>query len=147
MSATHEGGCACGAVRFVATGEPARAGLCHCLTCQKAHGAAYCPFVIFQISQVALFGTTAGWQSSADYRRLFCSACGSRVASLTADEIELPVGSFDEPSAFPPQYESWTIRRLPWVKPLDVPQFDRDRIRSHDDTPGSDQCPHANPHR
>ena len=40
------GGCACGGVRFVATGEPLRMGLCHCLTCQRAHAAAYNPFIV-----------------------------------------------------------------------------------------------------
>ena len=35
------GGCACGAVRFVAEGEPYRVGLCHCLDCRKQYGAPF----------------------------------------------------------------------------------------------------------
>jgi hypothetical protein len=84
--------------------------------------------VIFAASQVVLSGTTARWDSSADYHCLFCPACGSRVASLNLDEVEFSISSFDNATAFSPQYESWTIRRLPWIAPLDVPQFDRDRI-------------------
>jgi hypothetical protein len=41
------GGCACGAVRFAVRGAPVRAGLCHCLTCRKAHAAAFNPFVVY----------------------------------------------------------------------------------------------------
>jgi hypothetical protein len=123
----RSGGCACRAVHFIVRGPPIRCGLCHCLTCQKAHASAYFPFVIFARDHVQLAGETAGWDSTRDYRRLFCPHCGSRVASLAGPEIELSLASFDDPEAFAPQYESWVIRRLPWVKPLDVPQFQRNR--------------------
>jgi hypothetical protein len=35
------GGCLCGAVRFEVRGGPYRVGVCHCLDCRKAHGAAF----------------------------------------------------------------------------------------------------------
>lgn len=35
------GGCLCGKVRFTASGEPDRVGLCHCLDCRKHHGALF----------------------------------------------------------------------------------------------------------
>jgi hypothetical protein len=40
------GGCACGAVRFVAEGEPYRVGLCHCFDCRKQHGAPFGAFAL-----------------------------------------------------------------------------------------------------
>jgi hypothetical protein len=43
----REGGCACGAVRYVAEGGPLRVGLCHCLTCRKRHGAPFNAFAAF----------------------------------------------------------------------------------------------------
>ncbi len=121
------GGCACGAVRFTTTGEPRRSGLCHCLTCQKAHGAPFYPFVVFARDQVELSGPVASWQSTPAYDRRFCTACGSRVASTSEEEIELVATQFDVAGLFPPEYESWTIRRVTWLAPLNVPQFDRDR--------------------
>ncbi|WP_289145158.1 GFA family protein [uncultured Sphingobium sp.] len=123
----RSGGCACGALCFVASGAAVRVGLCHCLTCQKAHGAPYLAFAVFPRGAVDLSGAHAGWESSAGYHRLYCPACGSRFANLAGDEIELPVGSFHDASGLDPQYENWTIRRLSWVAPLAVPQFARDR--------------------
>lgn len=121
------GGCACGALQFVARGEPLRIGLCHCLICQKAHGAPYLAFTVFPRETVSVSGPHAEWESSPKYHRLYCPACGSRFANLAGEEIELPVACFDDASDLIPQYENWTIRRLAWIAPLAVPQFRRDR--------------------
>lgn len=122
-----EGGCACGAVRFRVRGEPKRVGLCHCLTCRKAHSSAFMPCVIYDQSQVEISGELKSWESSPGDDRRFCPTCGSRVFSSSGDEIELSIGSFDEVGLFEPGYELWVIRREPWLAPLDVPQYDRDR--------------------
>ena len=37
----YDAGCLCGDVRVVASGEPYRVGLCHCLDCRKHHGALF----------------------------------------------------------------------------------------------------------
>ena len=124
---TFPGGCACGAVRFVAHGPPKRAGLCHCLTCRKAHAAVFNPFVVYDRSAVAVTGETQAWLSSPDYARTFCPACGSRVLGLNGDEVELSLGSFDDPGVVAPTYESWVVRREPWLAPLKVPQFPGNR--------------------
>jgi hypothetical protein len=47
----REGGCACGAVRYVVTGGPLRVGLCHCLTCRKRHGAPFNAFAAFRTTR------------------------------------------------------------------------------------------------
>jgi hypothetical protein len=98
-----------------------------CLTCQKAHGGPYFPFVVFRRDQVEVIGDTIGWRSTAAYDRRFCRSCGSPVASVSPKETELSSTSFEEPGLFPPNYESWTIRRVPWVTPLDIPQYERNR--------------------
>jgi hypothetical protein len=72
-------------------------------------------------------GPLKSWQSTPAYDRRFCPSCGSRVASMSAEEIELSATQLDEPGLFPPDYESWTIRRVPWLAPLNVPQYPRDR--------------------
>ena len=124
------GGCACGKVRFRLSGPPKRVGLCHCLTCRKAHAAAFNPFVAFDRAQADVSGVLQSWQSSPGYDRKFCAACGSRVLADNGGEVELSIGSFDEPAVLYPEYESWTVRRKPWLPALPLHQFDRDRTPS-----------------
>ena len=120
------GGCGCGNVRFTIVGPPKRVGLCHCMTCRKAHGAAFNPFAVFAKEQVAIDGNVSTWESSVGYLRQFCPTCGSRVANINGAEVEVSLGSLDEPGALTPQYECWILRREHWLKPLDVPQYERD---------------------
>lgn len=121
------GGCACGVVRFRLTSTPLRVGLCHCLTCRKAHASAFNPFLVLAAQDVEVTGPTRTWRSSSGYDRRFCGVCGSRIIALNGDEAELSLGSLDEPGKLEPQYESWTVRREPWLAPLAVPQFSRER--------------------
>lgn len=121
------GGCSCGAVRFSLRAQPLRIGLCHCLACRKAHGAAFNPFMVFEAKAVEVSGKPRSWFSSPGYDRQFCGDCGSRVVAINGDEVEISIGSLDEPGLFEPQYEAWIIRREPWLRALDTPQHPRER--------------------
>lgn len=123
----HQGGCACGAVQFTTRGEPLRVGLCHCLTCRKAHASAFNAFAIFRADQVEISGESASWQSSPGYNRHFCATCGSGVFGRDGEEIEVSLGSFDQPGLFEPQYELWIGRREPWLAALHVRQHEMNR--------------------
>jgi hypothetical protein len=118
MSQTvHTGGCACGAVRFEARGEPYRVGMCHCLTCRKVHGAPFSFYAVFPFDAVTVDGEVLAFESSEHGRRYSCRACGSPVYSHyeRPDEFYLYPGSFDEPGLWQPSYELWTNRREPWL--------------------------------
>lgn len=104
------GGCLCGAVRIVATGRPYRVGLCHCLDCRKHHGALFHASAIFPIEAVTVEGETGAYRG-----RHFCPRCGSSVFSRSADEVEVHLGSLDEPDCMRPTYELWTARREAWL--------------------------------
>lgn len=121
------GGCACGAVRFTVRTAPLRAGLCHCMTCRKAHASAFNPFLVFPADAVEVTGPVGSWFSSPGYDRRFCRTCGARVVAINGDEVELSLGSLDAPGVIAPQYESWIVHREPWLAPLDAPQFARNR--------------------
>lgn len=102
------------------------------MTCRKAHASAFNPFIVFDPAQVEIAGQTQAWESSPGYVRRFCSECGSRVlAENRAEgqhfELELSLGSFDEVGWFEPQYESWIVRREPWLPAQPVAQHHRDR--------------------
>ncbi len=48
--------------------------------------------------------------------------------SAFGDEIEVNVGSLDEPNQFKPTYELWTIRREAWLPALPLAHhYERDR--------------------
>jgi hypothetical protein len=52
---------------------------------------------------------------------------GSRLLGENGPEVELSIGSFDDPGLLAPQYESWTVRREPWLPALRLPQFTHER--------------------
>ncbi|HAT85389.1 GFA family protein [Cohaesibacter gelatinilyticus] len=108
-----EGGCSCGAVRYVATGLPYRVGICHCLDCRKHHGALFYAAAVFGQDAVKIEGEVRDYKG-----RSFCPNCGSSVFACSDDEIEVHLGSLDAPDQFIPSYEIWTVRREAWL-----PQF------------------------
>lgn len=110
---TYSGGCLCGSVRINAVGEPKRVGLCHCLNCRKHHGAPFYAAAVFPERAVSFDGQTSSYEG-----RHFCPRCGSSVFAQTDDEIEVHLGTLDEPNQFVPDYELWTIRRENWLPPF-----------------------------
>lgn len=134
-AARASGGCACGAVRFVALGEPYRVGLCHCFDCRKQHGAPFGAIAIYPADRVTFEGEKpAVFASSATGRRFFCGRCGSPVFNRDegSDEVELALGAFDETSRFTPTYELWMVRREDWLPPIQsvVRRYEHNRTGS-----------------
>lgn len=103
-------GCSCGNLRLVASDRPYRVGICHCMDCRKHHGALFHASAILPADAVSIEGEASTYAG-----RSFCPRCGSPVFSRTADEIEVSLGSLDEPDQFMPTYELWTIRRESWL--------------------------------
>ena len=128
---THKGTCACGQVRIEARGEPYRVGVCHCLTCRKAHGAPFNFYAVFPPEAVTVSGEVIPFASSEKARRYACASCGAQVYSTYGreDEVYVYPGSFDEPGHFAPTYELWTIRREPWLPafPSVKHRYEKDR--------------------
>ena len=117
------GGCLCGDVRLQARGEPRRVGLCHCLDCRKHHGALFHASAVYASEAVTVAGVTAQ-----HHGRHFCPRCGSPVFSVTGDEVNVHLGTLDDPQAFRPTYELWTVRRAAWLPELGTDeQFEGDR--------------------
>jgi hypothetical protein len=117
------GGCLCGQLRIAAAGKPRRVAICHCLDCRKHHGAVFYAAAIFPADAVTVEG------ESRDHKgRHFCPRCGSSVYARAGDEIEVHLGSLDEPGQLTPTYECWTVRREPWLAPLPgAKQYERNR--------------------
>jgi hypothetical protein len=117
------GGCLCGKVRFQASGNPNRVGICHCLDCRKHHGALFLATAIFPQGAVAIAGETQSYAG-----RHFCPVCGSSVFSRSDDEVEVHLGSLDTTDQLTPTYELWTVRRESWLPQFDgIKRYERNR--------------------
>lgn len=125
-----EGGCLCGDVRIVATGQPYRVGLCHCLDCRKHHGALFHASAIFPEDAVTIEGEVRTYAG-----RSFCPRCGSSVFGASGDEVVVALGAFDAIDQLVPAYELWTVRRESFLPPFALERHyegDRETTSRHE---------------
>ena len=122
---TRSGACLCGRVTFTVTGEPDRVGICHCTDCRQESGSAFTYYGIWPTASFSCDNETGEYQG-----RHFCTACGSRLFSVDAQEAEIKLGSLiDAPTGLTPTYELWVKRREAWLRPIPgSDQFDEDRV-------------------
>lgn len=105
MTEQVEGGCQCGRLRYVATITDNDAYLCHCRMCQRAGGSVSLALKNIARDAVTWQRPPDCYQSSPIARRGRCASCGT---SLTfeflegSDQMDLTVGSFDDPTRFTP---------------------------------------------
>ena len=128
MTRTMTGGCQCGHVRYEVAVENDEAYLCHCRMCQRATGGFAAAFKSVVQAKLRWTGSEPDWyQSSPIARRPFCSRCGTPLgfAFLEGPNMDLTVGSFDDPSALTPTshfgaeslHEAWLdTRELPRMR-------------------------------
>lgn len=133
MSKKYTGQCTCGAVKFEFDTDPEFIADCHCLDCKRASGGEAAAFFgVPQDDFTLLSGKPKPHHFIADsgkgLDRNFCSECGSRLFSSNLESfpglVFVMLGSLDQPALITPRLEMFTKRRLKWVKPLDMPQFD-----------------------
>ena len=115
------GGCLCGRVRYVASGEPLAPHLCHCRDCQRATGSSFAAGMNFPIAAVQVEGELKTYSvigsSGKPIHRHFCPNCGTWVTctfEVGPGFIGLLAGTLDEPVAFEPIYESYCDNEQPW---------------------------------
>lgn len=119
----HSGGCQCGAVRYVVTGEPMRIVVCHCLECRKQSASAFGVSVFFPRTSLRLTrGVPKFWSRPTDsggtMECAFCPDCGSRLwhrRLVDPDTISVKGGSLDEAVDLASAIHIWTSRMLPGV--------------------------------
>ncbi len=142
------GGCQCGAVRYRVTGELGDSGICHCRMCQRAAGNVFAPLVT--ATGVVWQGTPGRWASSNISERGFCATCGTplflRDFDRPEDEVELMIGTLDDPDIAPPDHHVGVESRVAWLKMDDgLPEYvtgersgsDPGRIRSNQHPAGA----------
>lgn len=129
-----EGGCYCGAVRYVADGDPVFNGQCHCRECQYISGGS--PNVAVAIPESG-FAYTRGAPKvfkrgdlEAPVAREFCAECGTHMVSRApalAGVAIIKRGTLDQPSAFgDPQVAIFLVDRQPFHQvPAGIATFER----------------------
>jgi hypothetical protein len=131
VSATREGGCSCGAIRYRLTSEPLVTHCCHCLNCQRQTGSAFVINLLIEANRVELL---AGTPQAVDVPRddgssqqvFRCPTCQVAVFSnYGRPEVRfVRGGTLDDPTAVAPDVHIYTRSKLDWVKlPESVPAF------------------------
>ncbi|WP_442903882.1 GFA family protein, partial [Gilvimarinus sp. 1_MG-2023] len=72
------GSCLCGAVTYTITGKVGDIVHCHCVTCRKAHAAAFSSVAAVADADFVVSGreSLTAYESSPGKQRYFCSRCG-----------------------------------------------------------------------
>lgn len=100
-----QGGCLCGQVRYEARPTHRDGYYCHCRMCQLAFGNTRAAYFNLRKDQVRwLNDPPTYYVSSKIARRGFCGRCGTPLSFefLDGENIDLSVGSLDEPGALRP---------------------------------------------
>ncbi len=122
--ATHEGGCACGEVRYRLASEPIVVHCCHCRWCQRESGAAFALNAVIEADRVELISgrperidtPSASGKGQPVFRCPTCKvALWSHYAGAGEKADFIRVGTLDDPDACPPDVHIFTESRQPWV--------------------------------
>ena len=133
MAKKHTARCACDQVNFEFDTDPDFIAVCHCLDCKKASGGeAATWFGVPEDDFTLTSGTPHAQHYIADsgqpLDRNFCPTCAARLYTSNLGSfpglVFVQLGALEDPSGITPKLEMFVKRRLPWAKPLDMPQFE-----------------------
>lgn len=98
------GGCLCGHVRYEARPDHRNGYYCHCRMCQLAFGNTRAAYLNLRKNEVSWLTPPTYFVSSKIARRGFCNRCGTPLSFEfnDSDNMDLSVGSLDDPSALKP---------------------------------------------
>ena len=133
MKQTHEGGCACGAVRYRVQGAADICQICHCRFCQRRVGSAFATVAYFAECNVEVTqGDLTEYEHRSDesgrwLKMQFCSRCGTTVThtvQMRPGLRAIAVATFDDPEWLPIQRHIWVQSKRSWVSiPSDMAVF------------------------
>ena len=121
MPVPFEGGCHCGAVRYVCTEEPTTVANCHCGDCQQIAGSAFITSVLVPEGSVTVNGELKSYKVKADsgngITRNFCPICGTKIMVELEGGIGVGVSytTLDDNSWLEPAIEFYASKAQPWI--------------------------------
>jgi hypothetical protein len=127
-----EGGCYCGAVRYVAEGDPMLKAQCHCRECQYITGGAPNMFMLMPPDGFKYTKGAPKRFARSDLEkpvtREFCAECGTHMVTRPQRPVVvIKVGSLDDPALFgSPKMAIYTCDKQPFHHiPDDLPAFEK----------------------
>ncbi len=133
------GGCLCGEVRYVASGEVLLILNCHCNDCKKATGSAFATNVAMRRSNVTVTqGQVRQFNHASDAgnpkTKEFCGTGGAQLFSSTvgAETVTIKAGSIDDARFIEPMADIFVDSALPFaLRKSGLPQVPRMPERSN----------------
>jgi len=118
------GRCLCGDIRYEYRGAPLKILHCHCESCRRHASSAVTTFVCvaregFRYTQ----GAPTAYASSPGVTRTHCGRCGSPMtydSERNPQQVDLYIGTLDEPGAIAPAYHVHVEEQLPWFEVADA---------------------------
>jgi hypothetical protein len=126
-----DGGCHCGAIRYVVQGDALTHALCHCTDCRRHAGAPMVGWTMYPADAVTITkGSPKTYESSANGRRQFCGDCGTGLfylnAAILPGLIDIQSATYDEPNAVPAKAHIQVAERIRWMERAhELPMFER----------------------
>lgn len=121
---SHDGGCACGTVRYRMTDAPLTVHGCHCRWCQRETGSAFAVNALIEAERIQVLEgepeiIDTPTLSGRGQRIARCPRCRVALWSTYAGMGEavrfVRVGTLDEPDRAPPRIHIYTASKQPWV--------------------------------
>jgi hypothetical protein len=132
MSASRDGGCACGALRYRLASEPMFVHCCHCRNCQRQTGSAFVVNLLIEADRIEVLSGTphvvdAPRDDGSVQRIHRCPECQVAVFSeYSRPEVRfVRGGTLDHARAITPDVHIFTRSKVGWVTiPEGTPAFD-----------------------
>ncbi|MDP2506257.1 MULTISPECIES: GFA family protein [unclassified Oceanobacter] len=112
------GSCLCGAVTYTITGKVGDIVHCHCVTCRKAHAAAFSSVAAVADADFVVSGreSLTAYESSPGKQRYFCSRCGCQIYAKrdNTKHLVLRLGSLDDHPGVDEKCHIWVSEKAEW---------------------------------
>jgi hypothetical protein len=125
-----EGACLCGKIQYEIEGKPRFMYQCYCGKCRAASGASYVTNIIVDTDKFRIVSgneALAGFESSPDKYRYFCSTCGSPIyshAEKTKHVVAVRCGTLKQDPGVSVAYHAFVGSKAAWLNICDdQPQF------------------------
>ncbi len=123
MSTHLNGGCLCGAVRYVLNAAPNYVYFCHCRDCQLESGSPFVTDMNVDRASLRISGPltryTRTGSSGRPVHRNFCTRCGTTLLTefdVDPEHVSIKACSLDDPSGLAPDRHLFASCMQPWLE-------------------------------